>query len=212
MTLLSRTLIRASLSVAAVAAAAVCLTPALAQKAAPTPTELIEALKAKGTRGVDARATPADPAAEAAAAKLIETLRDKATRGLSASTQERQQLSSIVAAKPNVNLEVPFGFNSADLTTEAVTQLTSLGKALQDGQLALADILVAGHTDAKGGADYNQTLSQRRAETVRAYLVKNFNIPEAKLIPVGYGREKLKDPSKPFADENRRVQVVNLSK
>jgi outer membrane protein OmpA-like peptidoglycan-associated protein len=206
-----RSLIRVSLSVAM--AAAVCLTPAFAgSSTGPSPAELIEALKSKGQRGVQPSQAAANPAEEASSLKLIETLREKATRGLSASTQERQQLASIVEAKPNVNLEVPFEFNSADLSPKAVTALGSLGKALQDGQLSAADILVAGHTDAKGRAEYNQTLSQRRAEAVREYLVKNFNIPAAKLIPVGYGREKLKVPAHPFADENRRVQVVNLSK
>jgi hypothetical protein len=86
MSLLPRSLIRASLSIAA--AAAVCLTPALAgSSAGPSPAELIEALKSKGQRGLQPSAVAANPAEDAAAVKLIETLREKATRGLSASTQ-----------------------------------------------------------------------------------------------------------------------------
>jgi len=200
-------------ALSAFAAHLLLVAPAISQTATPpTPSQLIEALASKATRGIKAPQSAADVAAEAKAADLIRALKVKATRGLSASTKEREQLTSIVEAKNKVDLDVPFEFNSTQISAAAVEPLNSLGKALQDGQMASTDILVAGHTDAKGRASYNQRLSQRRAEAVRAYLVKNFNIPTEKLIPVGYGREKLKNPSLPFADENRRVQVVNLSK
>jgi outer membrane protein OmpA-like peptidoglycan-associated protein len=202
---------RASLLVCAVIA--VGLTPAFSQSpGGPSAAELIEALKSKSTRGFSPAATQEQTAADQKAAQLIETLRSKALRGLSASTQERAQLAEVVQAKPNANLEIPFEFNSATLAPNAQASLNTLGKALQDGQMSSADILVAGHTDAKGRPAYNQDLSQRRAEAVRAYLVANYAIPADKLIPVGYGTEKLKNAARPFADENRRVQVVNLSK
>jgi outer membrane protein OmpA-like peptidoglycan-associated protein len=189
------------------------VTPAISQSAGgPTPAELIEALKSKATRGVKPTMTPEQLVAEQKASQLIDALKLKATRGLSASVDERKQLESVVSSKPAANLDIPFEFNSAMIGDAAQPALNALGKALQDGQLSGADLLVAGHTDAKGRTQYNQDLSQKRAEAVRSFLIKNFNIQADKLIPVGYGREQLKNASMPFADENRRVQVVNLTK
>ncbi len=178
-------------------------------KSAPTPAELIDALRNKPTRA----ANPATSTAELAEiAQLITSLKDKTTRGMSISTQERQQLASVIATQPAVNLEIGFQFNSSKLKREARDALKSLGTALKDGQLATADILIAGHTDAKGRRPVNQWLSERRAAAVRAHLIKSYGLSEDKLISVGYGSERLKNPTRPYADENRRVQIVNLTK
>ena len=69
---------------------------------------------------------------------------------------------------------------------------------------------VAGHTDAVGSYGSNQELSERRAESVKRYLVTNFQIPAASLVTVGYGKTKLKNESDPNASANRRVQIVNM--
>jgi len=113
---------------------------------------------------------------------------------------------------PSVDFEVYFAYDSADITPQAVPILTTLGRALRDAALADDAFLIAGHTDAKGGRDYNQALSQRRAESVRQYLVDNFGIDPTKLVAKGYAFEHLKNARQPRAAENRRVQVVNLSK
>jgi outer membrane protein OmpA-like peptidoglycan-associated protein len=70
--------------------------------------------------------------------------------------------------------------------------------------------VVAGHTDASGGEAYNQDLSERRADAIKRYLVDKYGINGADLVTVGYGESKLKDPSQPMAEANRRVQVVNM--
>ena len=70
--------------------------------------------------------------------------------------------------------------------------------------------LVAGHTDATGGEAYNQDLSERRADSIKRYLTEKYGINGSDLVTVGYGRSKLKDPTQPMAEANRRVQVVNM--
>ncbi len=40
--------------------------------------------------------------------------------------------------------------------------------------------------------------------------MQNYGIAPADLVTVGYGKSKLKDPSQPLAEVNRRVQVVNM--
>jgi outer membrane protein OmpA-like peptidoglycan-associated protein len=117
---------------------------------------------------------------------------------------ERKQL-------PSVDLEVLFEFNSAKMTEAAVEALTPLGHALSDERLADGQFLIAGHTDGKGKADYNLELSQRRADAVREFLVVNFKIDGSRLVAKGFGESRLKNPQRPRAAENRRVQVVNLT-
>ena len=70
--------------------------------------------------------------------------------------------------------------------------------------------MVAGHTDAIGGEAYNQDLSERRADTIKKYLVDKYGINGANLVTVGYGKDKPKDPNAPMDPANRRVQVVNM--
>jgi outer membrane protein OmpA-like peptidoglycan-associated protein len=71
--------------------------------------------------------------------------------------------------------------------------------------------MLGGHTDAKGGDGYNQTLSERRAETVKRFLMDKYHIPAANLVSAGYGKKGLKNTADPFAAENRRVEIVNVA-
>ena len=61
----------------------------------------------------------------------------------------------------SVNLYVNFEFNSAELTSDARNTLDQLGTALRDPKLAAYSFVIAGHTDAVGGAEFNQKLSER---------------------------------------------------
>ena len=71
--------------------------------------------------------------------------------------------------------------------------------------------MLGGHTDAKGGDDYNQSLSERRAETVKKFLADNYHVSADTMISTGYGKRELKNATDPFAPENRRVQIVNMA-
>jgi outer membrane protein OmpA-like peptidoglycan-associated protein len=70
--------------------------------------------------------------------------------------------------------------------------------------------ILAGHTDASGSREYNQVLSERRALAVKNYLISRYGVPENQLAVIGYGPDKLKFPDKPYAGQNRRVEVVNM--
>jgi outer membrane protein OmpA-like peptidoglycan-associated protein len=113
---------------------------------------------------------------------------------------------------PSIDLEIYFDYKSAEVTPKAVAVLNTLGRALSDARLADDSFLIAGHTDAKGGAAYNLELSQRRAQAVRQFLIANFKVDAQRLIAKGYGLQRLKTPTDPLAAANRRVQIVNLSK
>jgi OOP family OmpA-OmpF porin len=71
-------------------------------------------------------------------------------------------------------------------------------------------ILIAGHTDSNGSAEYNQKLSERRAVNTRQYLIDNFGIRADKLVARGYGENQPISSNDTAAgrQKNRRVEVV----
>jgi outer membrane protein OmpA-like peptidoglycan-associated protein len=152
--------------------------------------------------------TQTDPAAAAAEGKFVQTLRNRPTRSLSVT--EREEIATIVKDKPKIDLEINFDYNSADISAKSLPSVQALGRALSNPDLKGSTFVVAGHTDAAGGEAYNQDLSERRADSIKRYLVDKFSIAGPDLVTVGYGKTKLKDPANPLADVNRRVQVVNM--
>ena len=159
------------------------------------------------TRGLSV-GPQADPAATAAETKFVSTIRGRTTRSLSQT--EREEIAAIVKDKPKIDLEINFDYNSADISAKSVPSVQALGRALSNAELKGSTFVVAGHTDAAGGEAYNQELSERRAESIKRYLVDKYGITGTDLVTVGYGKSKLKDPNQPMAEANRRVQVVNM--
>ena len=111
---------------------------------------------------------------------------------------------------PGVQVRVQFAFGSADLTAASKSTLDELGKALESDQLAPFQFRINGHTDAVGEKPFNQTLSESRASAVQDYLTANFAIDPARLNSVGLGEEVLFNEDDPAADENRRVEIMNV--
>ncbi|MBN9006028.1 MAG: OmpA family protein [Rhizobiales bacterium] len=174
-----------------------------------TEDQIVRALSPKTplTRGLSV-ATPADETVSTAQGKFIDSLRNRPTRSLSAG--ERDQLAEITEAKPNIDMEITFDYNSATISAEAQPAIQALGKALSNPNFKGSTFVVAGHTDAAGGEAYNQDLSERRADSVKRYLVEKFGLAGADLVTVGYGKSRLKDAAHPLDAANRRVQVVNM--
>jgi outer membrane protein OmpA-like peptidoglycan-associated protein len=149
-----------------------------------------------------------DPAATAAETKFVSTIRGRTTRSLSST--EREEIATIAKDKPNIDLEITFDYNSADISQKSLPAVQALGRALTNPDLKGSTFVVAGHTDAACGDSYNQDLSERRADSIKRYLMDKYGISSADLVTVGYGKSKLKDPNQPMAEINRRVQVVNM--
>jgi len=107
---------------------------------------------------------------------------------------------------------VEFDTNSDAIRPQYYANLNELGKVLAQPQHAAYRIQIEGHTDSVGSDLYNKTLSQKRAESVKQYLLQHFPIKPANLSAAGYGKN---DPIAPNETpegrtKNRRVQVVNL--
>jgi len=171
---------------------------------------LSPAAKRPLTRGLSVGPqTQTEPAANPAEGQFVQTIRNRSTRSLSAA--EREEIATIAKDKPKIDLEINFDYNSANISAKSLPSVQALGRALSNPDLKGSTFVVAGHTDAAGGDSYNQDLSERRADSIKRYLVNKFGIAGADLVTVGYGKTKLKDPANPLGEVNRRVQVVNMN-
>jgi outer membrane protein OmpA-like peptidoglycan-associated protein len=170
--------------------------------------QILSALQPKPlTRGLSA-GPQIDPSVKAKEIGFVQTIRNRKTRSLSMG--EREEIAEIASTKPKIDLDIQFDYNSADISASSLPAVQSLGKALSNANLKGSTFVVAGHTDAIGGEAFNQGLSERRADSIKKYLVDKFGIAGSDLVTVGYGKDKPKDPNAPMDPINRRVQVVNM--
>jgi outer membrane protein OmpA-like peptidoglycan-associated protein len=105
-----------------------------------------------------------------------------------------------------MGLPIKFGYNSADILGESKHSLAELGRMLSSPDYANEKLLIEGHTDSKGSDQYNQYLSEKRAESVKKYLRDNFNIASNRLFITGMGESQPLENANPSASVNRRVQ------
>ena len=119
------------------------------------------------------------------------------------------------ASNPNRDLSIAFraefGFDSAVLTPAAQKTVDRVAEVLKHDLMKDKVIQIEGHADAKGDDRYNKSLSERRADAVRAYLVSRHNIDGSRLQFVGKGESEPYDPANPHSQVNRRVEFKNIS-
>ena len=73
-----------------------------------------------------------------------------------------------------------------------------------------SELIIEGHTDAHGGDDFNQALSQERAESVQQYMINAMRIPTYRLIATGYGETRPIASNETVSGRarNRRIDIV----
>ncbi len=73
-----------------------------------------------------------------------------------------------------------------------------------------SEIIIEGHTDSFGGDDFNQQLSQDRAESVQQYMINAMRIPSYRLIATGYGETRPVSSNETASgrERNRRIDIV----
>jgi len=177
--------------------------PAAAQDV--TADQILKTLAPPVTRGLNGPQAPATSDTDRA---FIESLRHR-TRSLS--LDEGDHVAELAKDRKKIDLTINFDFNSAAITAKAESQLNNLGDALRNPRMENEVVVLGGHTDAKGSDEYNRKLSERRAEAVKKYLVEKLHVSAENLSTVGYGKKHLLNTANPFAPENRRVQIINMS-
>jgi peptidoglycan-associated lipoprotein len=155
------------------------------------------ACSSKGTRDDDAAAeAAARAAAERAAAERAAAERAGSERA------EQQRLEEEVARVGNVFY---FEFDSSTLTPQAQESLDAHIALLRTNDRT---VRLEGHTDERGTREYNMALGERRANTVRDYMVVN-GIPSYRIETVSYGEEQPVAYGSGEANwsQNRRVEL-----
>ena len=107
----------------------------------------------------------------------------------------------------SVYLPVRFAHDSAALSDVAQRHLAVIAEALSAPALVAVEFVVEGHTDASGGAAYNDALSFRRASSAAAYLVA-LGVRASRLAVRGRGEADLLAGVDPLAAAQRRVEIV----
>ncbi|HUF90485.1 MAG TPA: OmpA family protein [Gemmatimonadota bacterium] len=114
----------------------------------------------------------------------------------------------------DLSADVLFDFDKADLKPAADADLGKVAEVARANPGT--PIQVAGHTDSKGADAYNQRLSERRAQSVKAWLVERGNVESARIETRGYGatRPVAANETPGGADDpegrqrNRRVEIT----
>lgn len=107
----------------------------------------------------------------------------------------------------NMPSSVTFGFDSAELTSDARSALNEVANVLT--QYTDTRVNIAGHTDSTGDASYNQRLSERRAQSVGSYLSQN-GVSSMRLNTMGYGANQpvASNATEQGRAQNRRVEIT----
>ena len=109
-----------------------------------------------------------------------------------------------------LTLRVHFDFDKSDIRPPDKAELEKAVNFVK--KYPGSKIRVDGHTDGKGTDEYNKGLSERRAEAVKEYLIKEAGVDRSRIKAVGHGK------TKPIADnateegraQNRRVEILIL--
>lgn len=117
----------------------------------------------------------------------------------------QRQGDNIVLQMPS---DVTFGFDRSDIQPQFYGALDDVARSLNNYPQTLVDVI--GHADSTGRADYNQSLSERRALSVADYLTGRGGVLKDRLYVEGRGS------TQPIADnstdagraKNRRVEIV----
>jgi outer membrane protein OmpA-like peptidoglycan-associated protein len=106
----------------------------------------------------------------------------------------------------NMPSDITFDVDRSDIKPQFRTTLANVAQTLREYPSTTVD--VAGHADSTGSDDYNQALSQRRADSVARALIDN-GVQPVRVVAVGFGE------ARPIADNataagrqaNRRVEI-----
>ena len=107
-----------------------------------------------------------------------------------------------------VTLKIFFDFDKWDVKPQYHKELADFASFMK--QYPGVKVEIDGHTDAMGSDDYNQRLSQRRAEAVRTYLVQKLGMNPALLKAVGFGESRpiATNDTEEGRAKNRRIEAV----
>lgn len=163
---------------------------------------------------LDARERRARLAEEQAAMRLAQAEQAQRDAEISREEAERlqQQLDELEAERTSRGMvltldDVLFDTNRAELQPAARSTIVKLVSFMRE--YPQRELLIEGHTDSTGAADYNEALSGRRAEAVRdALVIRGIDSARIRTVGLGENHPVASNDSSAGRQQNRRVEIV----
>jgi outer membrane protein OmpA-like peptidoglycan-associated protein len=172
---------------------------ALAQTTAPTPSLVDQLIGPE---------TPADIDTAALRQQAADRVQSKAD----ATAVKRPPMAPELLKLPRFDFNVVFDPDSSIIRPQSYQVIGRIADAMSDPMLLPYTFLVVNHTAATGGRAANLTLSQRRADAIRAALAGSFKISPRRLQALGLGEEQLQDSARPTSEANTRAEILTIGK
>jgi OOP family OmpA-OmpF porin len=156
-------------------------------------------------------AMPADPSVQ----EMIDALAPKpsaSTQGVGVLTRSLRRSATPAAPtrEGRLQLSVQFEYASAAISPQSRELLSRLAAAMKAPALAQLRYRIEGHTDITGSVPRNQSLSERRAQSVAEFLKGASGVGAGRLNTIGLGSSAPANPNDLKAAENRRVVIVSV--
>jgi len=173
--------------------------PALAQPVAPTENMANQLAGLETTAELDV-------------AGLRQQVLDRVKSKADAVALKRPPVAAQLLKLPRLNLDIQFNPDSPVIRPDSYRMLGRIADTLAHPSMLSYGFLIVGHTESTGKREYNLTLSQRRADSIRDVLVTTFKISPKRIQAVGLGEEQLQDAEHPKAPVNQQIQIVTVRK
>lgn len=134
--------------------------------------------------------------------------RDRCPDTPSAHAVDEDGCSIMIEEVAEIELQVEFDFDSDEVKPEYYDDIRRVADFLDEHEDTVAEL--GGHTDSMGPEEYNQNLSERRANAVRDVLIERFDIRPGRVTAVGYGESEpvASNDTREGRQQNRRVMSV----
>jgi OmpA-OmpF porin, OOP family len=157
---------------------------------------------------IDKLAAGGDTTPDVDVAALKQQAADRVKAKADAAQVKRPLIAPQLLKLTQLRFDVLFDPDSSLIRPGSYGMIGSLADALTDPRLQPYRFLIVDHTESGGRRDFNLTLSQRRADSIRDVLVTTFKISGKRLLALGLGEEQLQDGNRPTAPVNARVQII----
>lgn len=138
--------------------------------------------------------------------------RDKCVNTPMSDKVDKDGCSVMVQKEVSIAIDLLFANNSSIIENPDSAEIIKFVEFMQ--RYGNTDAVIEGHTSAVGSAEYNQFLSNKRAQSFKTLLVDRYDIDASRLKAVGYGETQLRDSSGTAAAHkvNRRIEVKVTAK
>lgn len=155
---------------------------------------------------VQDEASTASPMTEDTMAQTNEMVQEDAIAA-SPTTEETPEQTEVMAEPPG-KINIQFGLNKTNVEQKFYPDIEKIAVFLQDNPGST--VVIEGHTDDTGAASYNQTVSEKRAQSVADVLINTFQVNESRVEAIGYGEERpfVENDSEEHREANRRIVAI----